>query len=41
MRILFAVIILAALSACGADGEPRSPGLTVSGEARVGVTVRN
>lgn len=37
MRILFALLTLATLAACGADGEPTAPGLTVSGEARMGV----
>lgn len=25
------------LAACGADGEPTTPGVTVSGEAQIGV----
>lgn len=32
-----------ALAACGADGEPQAPtkpGLTVSGEAQIGVVVK-
>lgn len=39
MRILFALATLATLAACGADGPPTAPGLSVSGEAAVGVTV--
>ncbi len=39
MRSLFALITLATLAACGADGEPTAPGMTVSGEASVGIQV--
>lgn len=39
MRALSALLITLTLAACGADGEPTPPGLTVSGEARVGVVV--
>lgn len=33
-------ILILALAACGADGEPEpvEPGIAVSGEARIGVT---
>lgn len=31
------LLILVFLSACGADGPPQKPGLTVSGEARIGI----
>lgn len=34
------IVILALLSACGADGPPVKPGLTVSGEASIGVVSR-
>jgi len=46
MKIIAAVLTLALLAACGADGEPVPPtrakaapanGITVSGEARFGV----
>jgi predicted small lipoprotein YifL len=46
MRPLAALAILITLSACGADGEPTppaqstaQPGLTISGEAKLGVSV--
>jgi predicted small lipoprotein YifL len=35
--MISALILLATLAACGADGEPIPPGVTVSGDARVGV----
>ncbi len=43
--ILLAVLALSpvALSACGADGDPQPPtksGITVSGDAQVGVVVK-
>ena len=40
---LTALIACLALAACGADGEPQAPtapGLTVSGEAQVGVVIK-
>lgn len=39
MRALSALLILLALAACGADGEPTAPGVSVSGDARMGVVV--
>ncbi len=39
-RILSALACLMILSACGADGEPETPtktGVSVSGDARIGV----
>jgi len=41
MRFVFALAALAMLTACGADGEPTAPGLNLSGDGRVGVTVTN
>lgn len=32
------LLALLILTACGADGEPTTPGMTVSGEAQIGVT---
>lgn len=48
MRLISVFLCLAVLAACGADGaptrpakaEPVTPGLTVSGEARLGVATR-
>jgi hypothetical protein len=49
MRIITPILIMLTVAACGADGEPLAPasgngsatGLTVSGEAKIGVsTVR-
>lgn len=40
MRLVFAVLALATLAACGADGEPTAPGVQVSGEAKAGVVLR-
>ncbi|WP_264464695.1 hypothetical protein [Kangsaoukella pontilimi] len=39
IRAVFTVLVLVTLAACGADGdpEPREPGLSVSGDIRVGV----
>lgn len=37
MRALSILLVALTLAACGADGEPTAPGLTVSGEARMGV----
>lgn len=37
MRALSILLVTLTLAACGADGEPTAPGLTVSGEARMGV----
>ncbi len=37
------VVACLALAACGADGEPQppaKPGLTVSGEAQIGVVIK-
>jgi hypothetical protein len=36
------VLILSALflASCGADGEPTTPGVTLSGEAEVGVVLK-
>jgi hypothetical protein len=31
------LIALLILASCGADGEPTKPGVSVSGEARIGV----
>ena len=39
MRTLSALLIALSLAACGADGEPTAPGLSVSGEARMGVVL--
>jgi len=33
-------VILALLSACGAGGAPEKPGVTLSGEARIGIVSR-
>ncbi|MGV8950634.1 MAG: hypothetical protein ACOH2M_05975 [Cypionkella sp.] len=33
-----ALLALLILAACGADGNPTPPGVTLSGDARVGVT---
>ncbi|WP_269430445.1 hypothetical protein [Pseudorhodobacter ferrugineus] len=41
MRALYLLATLATLAACGADGPPSAPGLSVSGDARVGVAVTN
>ena len=40
--ILTAVLACLTLAACGADGEPQAPsaGVTVSGEAKIGVVVK-
>ncbi|MFT4150327.1 MAG: hypothetical protein QM656_09025 [Paracoccaceae bacterium] len=44
MRLFFPLIALATLAACGADGAPQppapQPGLTISGEARMGVQTK-
>ncbi|WP_203232263.1 hypothetical protein [Gemmobacter caeruleus] len=41
MRITLSLCLLALLAACGADGAPEAPGATpgvsVSGDARIGV----
>ncbi len=31
------ILICLLLSACGADGPPEKPGITLSGEARLGI----
>lgn len=43
MRLCSALLLLATLAACGADGAPTAPksGVTVSGDARIGVVVTN
>lgn len=49
MRLISAVLCLAVLAACGADGAPSrpvkeeaiKPGVSVSGEARLGVATRS
>jgi len=47
MRVLSTLLILMTLAACGADGAPTAPsaapttGVTISGDARLGVTVTN
>ena len=41
MRFIFAFAALATLAGCGADGAPTAPGVTFSGEARVGVVTTN
>ncbi|MDR7126237.1 argininosuccinate lyase [Pseudotabrizicola sp. 4114] len=40
-RLVFAVLALGALAACGADGAPErpTPGVAVTGDARVGVVL--
>lgn len=40
--ILPALLACLTLAACGADGEPQAPqtGITVSGDARVGVVIK-
>ncbi|SEM68916.1 hypothetical protein SAMN05216227_100199 [Pseudorhodobacter antarcticus] len=41
MRITLALLTALTLAACGADGAPTAPtetGVTISGDARVGVT---
>ncbi len=41
MRIAFAVLALVTLAACGADGAPKSPsgpGVSITGQAQIGVT---
>ncbi|MEM9970938.1 MAG: hypothetical protein AAF762_07540 [Pseudomonadota bacterium] len=40
MRRAAAAMLLVALSACGADGDPEpvEPGIRVTGEARIGVS---
>ncbi len=40
MRIVLSLSLLALLAACGADGQPETPapGLTVTGEAQLGIT---
>ena len=40
VRAVLAGVGLAFLAGCGADGEPVKPGVTVSGEARVGVVAK-
>ena len=45
MKFLTGVIALVLLAACGAEAPPRAPdnpppGLSVSGEARIGVSAR-
>jgi hypothetical protein len=34
------ILCLLTLAACGADGEPSAPGITVGGEVGVGVAVK-
>ncbi len=34
------ILILALLSACGADGAPEKPGVTLTGEASIGIVSR-
>jgi len=42
MKVLMALVAVVLVAACGVDGEPETPsaksGVTISGEARVGVT---
>ncbi|MEH7828169.1 hypothetical protein [Gemmobacter denitrificans] len=44
MRLIPALTLFALLAACGADGPPQKPaaksGLTISGDARVGVVIK-
>ncbi|MEY4696463.1 MAG: hypothetical protein RIT14_891 [Pseudomonadota bacterium] len=37
-RPILATLLLLTLAACGADGPPTAPGVTVTGEASVGIT---
>lgn len=41
MRKIFALMAIAVLTSCGADGAPERPttGVTVTGEARMGVVM--
>lgn len=39
MRILSALVLLT-LAACGAEGDPKAPGVALSGEASAGVVVK-
>ena len=40
MKKFLVLLIFAALAACGADGEPEpvEPGISVSGQAKIGVS---
>ena len=39
-RLVFALVALGTLAACGADGAPERPKSGVTGEARFGVVLR-
>ena len=39
MTRAFAVMCLLALTACGADAPPEKPGVTVTGDAQMGVVI--
>jgi len=38
LRAMFAVMTFGLLAACGADGDPVEPGVSLSGEAQIGVS---
>lgn len=40
MMTRFSLLALLFLAACGADGAPEKPGVTVSGDAKIGVVVK-
>ncbi len=40
-HLWLALGVAALVSACGADGAPTKPGVSVTGEARVGITNTN
>lgn len=40
MTRILAALCLMSLAACGADGTPETPGVTLSGEASMGVVVK-